>query len=197
MRALAKLMVAASMTAAFSINAEAGLVGKTLDATYYHPDLSVPYDRAFFAPQSFTVADGIETIGIVEGVTALITDFSDSRLTITLNTVLDAPTWNTTSFNGILFKLQSPGILGIASAVTDSTTSLSGFDNSRVSFTDGTLGINWSGLSYTNGQQVVVDFTFQTSAATLASAVPETSSSLALLAGLGLFGLVARRRLMH
>ena len=68
--------------------AEAGLLGKQLDAVYYFPDLGTPYASANFTPPSFVVGPGQETDGIVEGVTHLLVDFSDTMLTITLTTVL-------------------------------------------------------------------------------------------------------------
>ncbi len=160
MHALCKFIAVTCVSASFSITAQAALIGKTVDATYYHPDLTTPYAAAIFSPQSFVVGAGVETIGSIEGVASLVTDFSDSQLTIMLKTTLDKPTWNATPFNGVVFTLLSPGSLDIASAVVDSATSLSGFDNSRVSFTNLMVGLNWQGLSYADGEKVVVNFAF-------------------------------------
>ncbi|MEO8630841.1 MAG: PEP-CTERM sorting domain-containing protein [Betaproteobacteria bacterium] len=188
MRYFSKLIATISVAAVFSINAEAGLLSKTLDATYYHPDLSTPYTEAAFAPHPFVVAAGIETIGKVEGVTSLLTDFSDNQLTITFDTVLDKPIWNTALFNGVVFTLQSPGSLDIAAALVDPATTLSGFDNGRLSFTNLSLGLNWSGLSYSDGQKIVVNFSFNT------TPVPEPASYGFLVAGLGFIGFLKRRK---
>ena len=86
---------------------EAGLAGKALDAVYYVPDTVTPYSQASFAPLNFVVGAGQETVGNVEDVTNLLVDFTDTGLTITLNTVLGSPTWNVAAFNGIIFT--SPG----------------------------------------------------------------------------------------
>jgi hypothetical protein len=59
--------------------------------------------------------------------------------------------------------LQSAGSLDIAAAVVNHQTNLSGFDNSRVSFTSQQLLLDWNGLPYLDGQKIVVDFDFQQS----------------------------------
>jgi hypothetical protein len=164
--------------------AEAGLVGKQLDAVYYYPDTATPYAFASFTPPSFVVGPGQETVGDVEGVTDLLVDFDDTTLTITLRTVLTSPTWNSVAFNGIIFS--SPGPLGIAGASVDPATTMAGFDDSRISFTGDQILVNWQGLSYVSGTVVQISFDF--------AAVPEPAS-LALL-GMALAGMgLARRRM--
>ncbi|MDG3007058.1 PEP-CTERM sorting domain-containing protein [Paludisphaera mucosa] len=172
-----------------SAPAEAGFLGAEMSASYRYPDVSTVYGSAAFTPATFTVTDGpgVETTGLVENVTSLPVQFTDSTLTITLNTTLTNPTWTATDFNGILFALTGPGSLGIVAATVDPSTTLAGFGDSRVTFTDSTIGINWQGLTYHDGEQVVVRFTF---------AVPEPTSIVTL--GVGCVGLIAaglRRRL--
>lgn len=163
--------------------AHAGFIGTQMDVGYYYPDTSSPYANAVFTPSNFTVGPGQETNGDVEGVTNLLVDFSDSVLTITLDTTLADPTWGSSSFNGVIFTAANA--LGINSALVDPSTSLAGFDNSRVSYSDYQILINWQGLSYINGSTVTINFTS-------VSAVPEPGT-LALL-GLGITGLAWVRR---
>lgn len=181
LRALTVFTLAASLAAAaLPAPAEAGLIGKQLDAAYYDHDMSTPYPPASFTPSSFTVGAGQETIGDVEGVTQLLVDFSDRSLTITLQTILPNPTWKNEAFNGIIFT--SPGPLGITGATVDPATTMTGFDNSRVSFDSDQIFVNWSGLSYGNGTVVRIDF----------APVPEPATMAVL--GAGLLGLAAVRR---
>jgi hypothetical protein len=137
--------------------AEASLIGKQMNAIYYVPDTSTQYGQAVFSPPTFTIGDGPETTGSVENVTTGLVDFTSDMLTITLSTSLTNPTWNVASFNGIIFT--SLDSLGLASASVDPGTTMVGFDNSRVSFNDNQILINWNGLSYNTGTTVKVNFT--------------------------------------
>ncbi len=159
--------------------AHAGLAGQSLDAGYYLPDTVTPYGPAVFTPSSFVVGPGLETIADVEGVTNLLIDFSDTSLTITLETVLATPTWNAASFSGLIFDSVAP--LGIAAATVNASTTMAGFDDSRVTFNANQILVNWQGLSYVDGTELTIDFGF----------VPEPGT--ALLLGLGLAGLASRR----
>jgi hypothetical protein len=179
----------ATLALAFAAPAtQAGFIGDQLSAVYYTPDLATPYPDAVFTPTPFTVGPGVDTVGDVEGVTTLTVDFTDTRLTILLNTTLSSPTWVSGAFNGPVFTLQTPGSLGIAGAsVVFPDTTMAGFDDSRVTFTDTQIRINWQGLSYVDGTQVVVDF----------ASVPEPSSIVAMAAGcvgLPLLAMARRRR---
>jgi MprA protease rhombosortase-interaction domain-containing protein len=159
-----------------------GLTGQSLSVAYYHPDLSTVYSGAVFTPASFVVGAGQETDGNVEDVTHLLVDFDDEALNITLTTILQNPTWNNTSFNGMVFTSALPH--GIATATVGGGTTMAGFDNSRVSFTSNEILVNWAGLSYVDGTAVEILFTF----------VPEPSSAALLLsAGLAAFALRRRR----
>lgn len=156
--------------------AQAGLMGTTMSVTYNYPDASTVYGAATYNPQTFTIGGGIDTEVIVEGVTTILVDFAVSSLYLTLETSLTSPTWNTSSFNGLVFTALS-GPPDLTGAVTSGST-MTGFDNSRVSLSGDQILLNWNGLSYQNGTVVDIDFK--------EAAVPEPST-LALFAG-GLMG---------
>jgi hypothetical protein len=167
--------VAVSLGGAAAPGSALGLTGQSLTAAYYHPDLVTVYGVAWTPSASFTVGAGQETDGNVEDVTHLLVDFADDSLTITLQTILSTPTWNNTSFNGPVFSSVLPH--GIASASVDGSTTMSGFDGTRISYTSNQILVNWAGLSYVDGTVVKINFTF----------VPEpASAALLLAAGLAL-----------
>jgi hypothetical protein len=160
--------------------AHAGLLGDTITASYQFPTLGTIYGPVTWSPATFQVGPGQETDGLVEGVTHILVDFTDTTLQITLTTTLDQPTWNSVAFNGPVFD----GLLGLAGGSVDvGATNLVGFDDSRILTSGNELALNWSGLGYTTGSTVVVDFSF---------AAPEPAS-LALF-GMGLTGLAAAYR---
>ncbi|MFC0385665.1 PEP-CTERM sorting domain-containing protein [Muricoccus vinaceus] len=166
--------------------ARADFIGQAFTPTYEFPVAGAAYGPSSWSPASFTVGAGVETTGLIEGVTSIATDFSAARLVLVLSTDLVSPTWSSVPFNGPVFTSGSN--LGITGAVVDAlATTLAGFDDSRVSFTGNEVRINWNGLSYITGSQVAVDFTFSQNPVS----VPEPST-LALF-GLGLLGLGAAR----
>ncbi|MDR3622454.1 MAG: PEP-CTERM sorting domain-containing protein [Paludisphaera borealis] len=170
-------------------SAQAGLDGANMNAVYYYPNLASPYGNAIFSPSSFfTVGAGTETTGVIDGVTTLSVDFTDTTLTILLSTTLTNPTWGDGDFNGPLFTLLSSGTLGITGATIDPGTNLAGFDASRVTFSDTQIGINWEGLPYTTGDKVVIDFSFAS------APVPEPSSLIAMASGCAALPLLVLRR---
>jgi hypothetical protein len=160
-----------------------GLLGRELEVAYYTPDTATVYGGAAFTPDSFVVGLGQETDGNVEDVTHLLVDFDEDSLHIELHTILSNPTWGNTAFNGMIFTVALP--LDIETATVDGSTTMSGFDNSRVSFTDHEILVNWAGLSYADGTRVNINFTF-------GAPVPEPGSGL--LVGCGLLGLAYFRR---
>jgi hypothetical protein len=167
--------------------AHASLVGKELTASYRFPGLESVYASGKFSPATFTVGGGSDTTGDIEGVTFLKVDFKPNRLTIVLETILGAPTWNAEAFNGPRFDLtQASDSLGITSASVSEASTMKGFDVTRVFFDADTIALDWRGLSYVDGTRVVVDFKF--------AEVPEPSTWLMLAGGLAVLGFGMRRR---
>lgn len=177
----------AALTVFLTSPAQADFIGRTMSATYFFPDAATPYAFASFAPGTFVVGAGQETVGDVEGVTTLTVDFDGASLSILLDTVLTNPTWNATAFNGIIFGLLSPGALDILSATVDASTTMAGFDATRVTFTDSSIGIDWNGLSYVDGTVVRISFAFAP------QSVPEPG--VAWLLAIGFTAAAARRTL--
>lgn len=168
-----------------TIAAHAGFDGTTFSAYYALPTAGTQYTNASAMPDSFVVGAGIESVVSVEGVTTISVDFSDTSLQLQLGTVLINAMWNTAPFNGLVFDLQAGGPISFTSATIGSGTTMAGFDVSRVGFSSGQITINWNGLAYADGTQVVIDF---------ATPVPEPQTYLLLTAGLGALTLARRRQ---
>lgn len=131
-----------------AVPAAASLVGSSMDVSYRFPDVETVYAFGNPSVSPFVIGPGIESVVNVEDVTFIDVDFDADSLLISFRTTLGSPTWNATSFNGLLF--EGPGVGTILSAsVTGS--SMAGFDDSRVLLTGGRLGLNWNGLSYVDG----------------------------------------------
>jgi hypothetical protein len=176
-RALAWLVAVA--TAAFPLVAHADFIGESFSATYYFPDTSSPYPFASFAPPSFTVGAGTETVGDVEGVTFIAVDFAANTIGVAFSTVLTAPTWNAAAFNGIVLTASAPH--GITGATVDGSSTMPGFGNADVTFNATQIFLNWQGLSYVDGTVLNITFGF----APVGVPEPGTLALLALvLAGL-------------
>lgn len=182
-----RLPILAALTAfavvAGAAPSQASLLGHSFTASYRYPVLGDVYPFSTWTHETFVSGAGVDTTAEIESVTRIAVDFTANTLSLVFNTDLTNPTWTAASFNGPVFT--SADALGILSATVDSLTTMSGFDNSRVSFTDNEIRINWNGLAYVNGTQVVLNFV-------TATAVPEPAT-LAVL-GIGLLGLAAVRR---
>ena len=118
--------------------------GQPFTGSYRVPMIDTPYALATVAPSSFVVGAGVEAVANVEGVTFISIDFSDTALSLLLNTNLTQPTWDLAAFNGLVFDLISPGVLGIAGVSVDPQTTLTGFDSSRVIVTGSRIAIDWN-----------------------------------------------------
>jgi hypothetical protein len=181
-----KITIAALLFITSLSVANAGFIGNSLDAGYRYTDLSTDILMPL-VPK--LVGDGEEWPSIYFPI-----DVDDSSITISgssLNT--SGPSVFTGSFNGWIFTDVSESIDDITGVTIDSTTSLTGFGSSNISFTQNSISLNFAGITYSDlFVKVNVDFG---STRTARSAVPEPS--IIALFGLGLagLGLAHRRRL--
>jgi hypothetical protein len=172
--------------AAFTAQAQACLLGVQFSQNYY---LNAGPNAFYSATNPIVTAPFAGELGSVEGVTTINADISATNLTLTLDTVLDSPTWNSLTFNGVIFTLLAPSTLNISNVIVSPSTTMVGFDASRVSLTSNSIAIDWGGLSYVAGTIVSLDFAFRD-----ATAVPEPATLALMGAGLAGFGLRRRKR---
>jgi hypothetical protein len=179
-------LAAATLALVLATPAFAGLDGASVSVDYRFPDLATVYGGATPSVSPFVVGAGVETVVNVEGVTFISADFTDLGLTLTFDTVLGAPTWNTVPFNGLVFT--SSAFAGLTGATVLGSTTFGSplFDASRLTLTGSELRLNWNGISYADGQQLHIAFTD--------GVIPEPATWAMMIAGFGLVGAAMRRR---
>jgi hypothetical protein len=166
-----KFLLAGMFALAASSGAMAsGLTGDAFSYQYYYPDLSSAYSGA--ANGSYVVGSGVEVSNIVDGAGTL--DVTDGQVIVDFT--------GTSWFNGAGYNGFVITGLPISSVTVDSSSTFSG---AVISFTGNTLSVNFQGLSFNAGETLVLDIN---------SAVPEAGNLAMMFAGLGLLGVVARRR---
>lgn len=154
----------------------ATLIGDSITAAYYFPNQASVYGGFTVSPTAaFTVGAGIEATGTVDGGLQQTFDFAASSLTLTY---LNSAGWTATEFNGWGFTNNSKSY--------DAIASVTGIDPARVTIAGNTLFVNWQGLSFQPGNQIVVEFA--------AGAIPEPASWMLLIGGFGMVGAAVRRR---
>lgn len=170
-----------------STHANAGIVGDTVNATYYFPDASSPYSPYGDVPNA-VVGSGIEFASgsNLYPYSYFDVDLSDGGVLVTF--VQDAPYsggrywWESSiSFNG----LKLTNLTKSFDSSTFSSSTNTGFGESNFNWNGDTLSFNWRGVHFSPGDQIVITST---------APVPEPETYAMLLAGLGLLGLTARGR---
>ncbi len=163
---------AALVAALASTTANAQLAGDSISVAYNFPSLGNNYFNYSASPSTFTVGNGVESTLTVDGFQMPI-DFSASALTLTMPSV----SWSTSAFNGPVFTDLT--------RLFPTVTGASGIDLSRISVTGNQLAINWNGMSFGEGDRVVLSF---------AGGVPEPTTWALLILGFGAIGVALRRR---
>ncbi|MBJ7312715.1 PEP-CTERM sorting domain-containing protein [Rugamonas sp. CCM 8940] len=167
-RQIARLSGAVAIAAAacFGGNAQAKLVGDSITATYYYPNLSTPYDMG-----TVIVGSGVEFNDL--GFTV---DVSDYHIEITSKVF---GTYNQSSFNGFtLVDNTNPHAFDELKFAY--TTFDSNLKNS-IKITGNMVSVNWGTFFTQPGYKIMLE-------------VPEPASYGMLLAGLGLLSVAARRK---
>jgi hypothetical protein len=158
--------------------AHAVLLGDTISASYQFPNLGSVIQSSGTA----IVGSGIEFSDIYPGVTA---DFADTTLTIEY---LSAFSWYFGSQNGPVFiDLTSP----FTHASLDVATNVSNFTARDVSVSNGQLILNWEGLSFLQGAEIVLDL------ADVNQSVPEPATVALLGMSMIALGAVRGRTKQH
>jgi len=169
-----------------SIPAHAGLMGTTITASYFHPDLST-----LISSVDLLVGPGLEAncIAAAPGFCSFF-DGPPETLDVTDNQILftqgpfTSGNYDGAPYNGFVFSN-----LNLGSSITGFTLSTHGYtglDNSKIAFTSNSLNVNLSGVFFAT----TADFTITL----LTSPVPEPSTMLLFAAGLAGLALAIRKR---
>jgi hypothetical protein len=146
------------------------LTGETFDYQYYYPSLSDAYSNA--SNGSHVVGAGVEVANIVDSAGTL--DVTSDQIIVDFT----GSSWfNGADFNGFVITG-----LPVSSVSVDAASTFLG---AVVTYTGNTISVNFEGLSFDAGQQLVLD---------ISSAVPEAGNLTMMFAGLCLVGGLARRR---
>lgn len=176
LRNLFRTLLIAGVALGFARSSEATplLLGKTLDISYYHPNLSTSISTTLVVVDSSVEVQAL--FGIVN------VDVSDTNIRFTF---LVSDSFSSVPFSGFVF-FDTLGTIPNFTGATLNSTNMSGLTQSRVSFDANHIFVNWQGLPFTSDTFVSVDVAAEGSAAP----VPEPATWTLISGGLVL---VARR----
>ena len=181
-------LTALAFTAGLAVLAHApahaqGLNGQMVNVTILSPDKATVYEN-----------EGTQTVASA-GTTFLDTH-GNTTTTVTpgqvVFTFISTGTFGEATFNGFQIAETGGAPATITGVSLDSSSNLSGFDASRISFDTKDVFANVQGLSFVQGHNVTLDLSFLPPTP---AAVPEPSATLTFaLAALGLGGLMVAAR---
>ena len=181
-------LTALAFTAGLAVLAHApahaqGLNGQMVNVTILYPNKATVYEN-----------EGTQTV-TATGATFL-DKYGNTTTTVTPGQVVftctSSGTFSPATFNGFQIAETGGAPATITGVSLNPSSSLAGFDASRISFDTKDVFANVQGLSFVQGQNVTLDLSFLPPTP---AAVPEPSATLTFaLAALGLGGLMVAAR---
>lgn len=159
--------------------AGATLVGDTVTAQHYFPDISIPYENLASAVVEIGTSDTMYPHG------GYVYTVNVDAASIFVDFIYSAR-WATSLFNGLVVDSLNDSTLSSLQDVTIDTN-MAGWDLSRLSFDTDTVNFNWNGLSFD-------DNTYFNASLDFGGRQPVPEPATILLFGTGLAGVAATRR---
>lgn len=156
------------------------LDGQTLGYDYNYPTVGsqYPFVGPVPYPSSVVVGAGVEIANIADHIASL--DISDTNLLLSFGS--DGKFGGGVTFNGFVLTDVNGTIPDFTGVTINASSTLAGFDSSRIFFDANTIRINFAGLPFGTGNVLSLDV----------AAIPEPTT--VTLLGLGLLGVAASRR---
>ncbi len=174
-------LLAAALSSA-SLLAHAGLISSTVTSQYY-------FNGGVYGPSSSFTADGANHVNFMNYFQVKVTG---NQVIYDYSIFNGSAGWNTGAtwtdgplhiMNGNLLDfIGAPNIQHVA---LDASSTMAGFDASRISFDHNSIAVDWAGLSFNNSTRLVLNVD--------ANNVPEPASYALVLVALAGLGLAMRR----
>src|SRR5262249_15475548 len=118
-----------------------GFLGNELNLAYYFPNLSTLFDPGNFAPRTFTVATGVEVSDFgIRGSGEFTVDVGQTSIAVSF---LDSGSFQTASFNGLVFHDQNGTLPDIVGVSLESASGL--IPSLSLSFDSDDVFVSWVG----------------------------------------------------
>lgn len=170
-------LVASFAILGISQAASASLLGDSITAEYYIPNLSSPYPPA----TTQTVTSGG---ALYPGFGGGLFDLTVTPSQVIADNFTSEDSFSADAFNGFVLTDNTKPFDPVS---VDALTNMLGFGAANVTVSGNQLFINWQGLSFNASTKVVLDVG-------ALSAVPLPAAALLFMPGLGLLGFMACRQ---
>ena len=176
------ILLAAAVTTGSALAAP--LMGSTVSYQYYYPTLDSPYGGTPNVNGNYIVGAGDEIPSLTDAVGWM--DISANQIVVEFS---HGSRFGAAPFSGWVLSDVFGTIDSFSSVTLDASTTLAGMNAERLGFTADSISVNWGGLSFEEGDRLVLNVLTRSGSGI---SVPEPGT-LSLMA-VALLGIAAVRR---